>query len=193
MPDCRTCCILLLTAVSSAALTPVCDGGEPVEGIRLFESRVRPILAQHCYRCHSAELDEPAGGLSLDTADGIRRGGHSGAGVVPGDPAGSLVLMALQYQGLEMPPDEKLPSEQIADVRRWIVMGAPDSRVTTKSPETSVQDSPASDPVSTLLLEQFVENHPAGFGLPLQFWPNGLAAALFKRPLPTDSAADTRS
>ena len=127
-------------------------------------------------------------GWSLDTAEGIRRGGHSGAGIVLGDPAGSLVLMALQYRGLEMPPDEKLPSEQIAAVREWIVMGAPDSRGAANSSETTVSDSAESDPVSGSHLLWFAGIQSADFGLPFQAWPNRLAAALLEPRMSTETS-----
>ena len=94
-----------------------------------FEKKIRPVLIEHCYRCHSAESKKLKGGLRLDTRRAIRRGGESGdPSVVPGEPEKSLLLAALRYEDLEMPPDRKLPSRVIADFEKWIRMGAPDPR-----------------------------------------------------------------
>jgi hypothetical protein len=93
-----------------------------------FETRIRPVLVEHCYECHSAEADILQGGLLLDSGQGVLAGGDSGAALVPGNPAESLLLKALRYESFEMPPDGKLPDDVIADIERWIEMGAPDPR-----------------------------------------------------------------
>ena len=96
-----------------------------------FETRIRPVLVEHCYKCHSAEAaakKKLKGGLRLDTRAGIRRGGDSGAAVVPGRPEASLILSALRYEELEMPPQGKLPESVIRDFVRWIESGAADPR-----------------------------------------------------------------
>ena len=71
------------------------------------------------------------GGLLLDTREGLRKGGNSGAAVVPGNPEQSLLIKALRYKSkeLQMPPGEPLTSEQVADFEDWVKMGAPDPRV----------------------------------------------------------------
>ena len=97
-------------------------------GVEFFESKIRPMLVKHCYECHSAEADEIEGGLALDSAAAILTGGDSGAALVPGKPAESLLLDALNYGDIEMPPDGRLPKEVIADFEKWIEMGAPDPR-----------------------------------------------------------------
>ena len=68
------------------------------------------------------------GGLLLDTREGIRRGGDSGHGVVPGEQQDSLVLTALHYESMEMPPEGKLPDSVIADFEKWVRDGAEDPR-----------------------------------------------------------------
>ena len=93
-----------------------------------FESKIRPLLVDYCYECHSSDLDEPSGGLVLDTRDGIRKGGELGPAVVPKDPEESLLLSAVRYEDLEMPPDGQLSEEQIELLDKWIRMGAPDPR-----------------------------------------------------------------
>ncbi len=93
-----------------------------------FERKIRPVLVQHCYRCHSADGDSLKANLLLDSREGMRRGGDSGPAVVPGDSGQSLLLDALRYESVEMPPSGKLPDEVIADFVKWIEMGAPDPR-----------------------------------------------------------------
>ncbi len=91
--------------------------------IRHFETRVRPVLMERCYKCHSGA--KAKGGLRLDSAASLRRGGESGAAVVPSKPEESLLIQAVRHEGgLEMPPKEKLPDDQIADLVRWVKSGA---------------------------------------------------------------------
>ena len=110
---------------STAAETP--------ESIAFFEKKIRPVLVTKCYECHSAEAaknGELGSGLQLDTREGIRRGGDTGASVVPGKPSQSLLLAAIRHErDLEMPPDsDPLKASVIADFEKWINMGAPDPR-----------------------------------------------------------------
>jgi Protein of unknown function (DUF1553)/Protein of unknown function (DUF1549)/Planctomycete cytochrome C len=97
-------------------------------GVAFFESRIRPVLVQHCYECHSSQSDELKGGLSLENAASVVKGGDSGTAVVGGKPDESLLLDALKYDGLEMPPAGKLTESVIQDFEKWIAMGAPDPR-----------------------------------------------------------------
>ena len=88
-----------------------------------FERRVRPLLARHCYSCHGSKKQE--GGLRLDSADSLARGGDRGPVVVPGKPRTSLLLTAVERLGeLKMPPTRPLSKGEIAIFRRWIVGGA---------------------------------------------------------------------
>jgi hypothetical protein len=103
------------------------------EELAFFEKKIRPVLADKCYKCHSAEAEKVKGGLLVDTREGIRTSGDNGHAVVPGDPKGSLLLKAIRYEDsdLQMPPQKdggKLPDEVIADFEKWIAMGAPDPR-----------------------------------------------------------------
>ena len=98
------------------------------DDVDFFEEKIRPILVDYCYKCHSSESEEPAGGLLLDSRAGMHEGGETGPAVVPKDLKESLLLSAIEYRDLEMPPDEKLEDEIISDFRRWIKMGAPDPR-----------------------------------------------------------------
>jgi hypothetical protein len=111
------------------------------EGDEFFESRIRPVLVEKCYGCHSAKLREPKANLQLDSRAALRKGGDSGPVVVPGKPEDSRLWKAVSYTDfhLRMPPTGKLPDAVIADFKTWIGMGAPDPRedaaaTTRKSP-----------------------------------------------------------
>lgn len=99
--------------------------------IEFFESRIRPVLANECYECHSAEAGKSKGGLLLDSRHAVRTGGDSGPAVFPGSPGESLLLTAINHDDpdLEMPPKKaKLSDRVIADFRDWIAKGAVDPR-----------------------------------------------------------------
>jgi hypothetical protein len=101
---------------------------DKAKGLEFFETKIRPVLVKHCYECHSAKSKEVKGGLLVDTAAGLTRGGDSGPALVAGKPAASALIEALRYEGLEMPPAGKLPDQVIHDFERWISIGAPDPR-----------------------------------------------------------------
>ena len=104
------------------------------EELAFFESKIRPVLVEKCYSCHStAEGNKVKGGLVLDSREGTRRGGDSGPAVVPGDVKKSLLLEAIRYanKDLQMPPEKeggKLSDAVIRDFERWIQNGAADPR-----------------------------------------------------------------
>jgi hypothetical protein len=111
------------------------------EGIAFFEKKIRPVLVEHCYKCHSAEAaagKKLKGQLFLDHRAGVLQGGESGPAVVPGKPSESLLMEALGWKNkdLQMPPKNRLPETVVADFRRWIELGAPDPRegTTTTTP-----------------------------------------------------------
>lgn len=97
--------------------------------LEFFESRIRPVLVEHCYECHSGESKGLKGGLLVDSAEGLRLGGDSGPALEPGDSAASLLMQAIRYESTEMPPKGKLPDNVIADFALWIDSGAADPRV----------------------------------------------------------------
>src|SRR5260221_5629798 len=101
--------------------------------LQFFEGRIRPILVDNCYKCHSQGAEKIKGGLLLDTRDGALKGGNTAPAVVPGNVEKSLLIQAVRYKDkdLQMPPnDKKLADAQIADLEAWIKMGAPDPRTT---------------------------------------------------------------
>ncbi len=99
------------------------------EEVKFFEAKIRPVFADYCYKCHSAD-EKIKGGLQLDTREGLRHGGDSGPALVPGNPEESLLWTAISWQDedYEMPPKQKLSESIRADFRKWIEMGAPDPR-----------------------------------------------------------------
>lgn len=95
------------------------------EQLDFFENRIRPVLVEHCYECHSGESKSIQAKLRLDGRALAIQGGESGPAIVPGKPQESLFIAAVAWKSLEMPPDGKLKEEQIADLTKWVQMGAP--------------------------------------------------------------------
>ncbi len=93
--------------------------------IEFFEKKIRPILVNNCYACHSAETNSK-GGLRVDDRNGLIAGGGRGGAIAPGDVDKSLLLKAISYTlpKLKMPPEKQLSSEEIADLTKWIADGA---------------------------------------------------------------------
>ena len=142
-PDACGRLLVLLAGVLSSTIAPVAAD----EDFEFFETNIRPILVDYCYECHSSETDEPAGGLLLDTRDGIREGGETGPAVVPEDISESLLISAIEYDGLEMPPSEKLDDEVIQHFREWIDMGAADPRDGDEEEPAEMSAEPEPEPL----------------------------------------------
>jgi mono/diheme cytochrome c family protein len=118
-------------AALRAADTPAVASAIAPNDLQFFESKIRPILADRCYKCHSHDADKVKGGLMLDTREALMHGGNSGASIVPGKPGDSLLIQAVNYkdEDLQMPPKgDKLSDAQIADLTEWVRRGAPDPR-----------------------------------------------------------------
>jgi hypothetical protein len=97
-----------------------------------FEQKIRPLLAEHCYDCHSAQAKKLKGNLCLDTKAGWEKGGDSGEPALrPGQPEESLLIQSVRHDDPDaaMPPKKpRLPDAAIADLVTWVKMGAPDPR-----------------------------------------------------------------
>lgn len=123
-----------LAAVSTLILSStwchaVVDQQPNSEQIQFFENKIRPILAEHCLECHSAEREKIKGGLNLDSKADWSKGGENGQIIKEGDPKGSALIKAVLWEDdLQMPPKKKLSEDQIAALKQWIQMGAPDPR-----------------------------------------------------------------
>jgi mono/diheme cytochrome c family protein len=118
--------------------------------LEFFEARVRPLLAEHCYQCHSAKANPVFAKLYLDSPQGLRRGSESGPVVVPGKPGESRLIRAVRGELLQMPPTGKLADDQIATLAKWIEMGAPWPRE---------EAEPAAGPASGFDLEARKDAH----------------------------------
>ncbi|MCI0427916.1 MAG: PSD1 and planctomycete cytochrome C domain-containing protein [Nitrospiraceae bacterium] len=115
-------------ASTSSMLHAAPRAGSDAKGGEFFEARIRPLLAEKCYQCHSQESKKAKGGLLLDSREGLLKGGDSGALFVAGDPGKSLLIKGVRYKDkdLRMPPDDrKLAVGQVADLEAWVKMGAP--------------------------------------------------------------------
>jgi mono/diheme cytochrome c family protein len=124
-----------------AAAPPAVETAAPApapELIDYFETKVRPVLAEHCYSCHGPE--KAKGGLRADSLQAMLTGGESGPALVAGNPDASRIIQAIRYDGAtQMPPKEKLPQEHIDALTEWVRMGAvwPGSETTSASAETA--------------------------------------------------------
>src|SRR5208282_5289139 len=101
------------------------------DDLQFFEAKIRPVLADNCYKCHSRLADKIKGGLMLDTREGMLHGGDTGPAVVPGKPEDSLIIDAISYKDadLQMPPKgDKLSDQEVSDITDWIRRGAFDPR-----------------------------------------------------------------
>lgn len=123
-----TCLVCAITSAQDVAARGSADKAARSKGIEFFEKQIAPILKRRCYQCHSHESGEAKGGLVLDSRHGWEKGGSEGAAIVPDKPGESLLVEAVRYESYEMPPDKKLPANEIALLEKWIAMGAPDPR-----------------------------------------------------------------
>lgn len=116
-------CVTLTLAASSG----LAQEKKPISAAeaQFFEAKVRPLLAEQCYRCHGAEKQK--GHLRVDSLGGLLSGGDLGPAIVPHDPGKSLLIKAVRYTDDEfkMPPSKKLSREEIDILERWVTMGAP--------------------------------------------------------------------
>lgn len=117
-------CSLLLAVLATGVATH--SRAQGPQGAEFFENEIRPILAEHCYACHSGSA-QPMGGLRLDSEEGFRKGGSRGQPVSPGEPENSLLITAVRHRDevLRMPPAGRLHDREIATLTTWVRLGAP--------------------------------------------------------------------
>jgi hypothetical protein len=124
--------MLVLSLLAMTVPTAFAHASEPPKfteaQLAFFESKIRPVLVEHCHECHSGDSKIVQGGLRVDFRAGLLTGGDSGAAIVPEKPADSLLVKALRHDVFAMPPKGKLPDSIIHDFETWIAMGAPDPR-----------------------------------------------------------------
>lgn len=125
-----------VVGVAGLTATAFSDDKSSAE-LEFFEKSVRPLLVNHCSECHAG--GEKKGGLLLDSADGWKIGGDSGAAIMPGEPDASLLIKAVRYnsEDLQMPPSGKLRPAEIQILEKWVADGAVDPR--SSSAAASVQ------------------------------------------------------
>ncbi len=114
-----TYCSLAIFVATSVA----CAAEPTKEDLAFFENRIRPLLVEHCQKCHGAKKQES--GLRLDHREMMLAGGDRGAAVDLADAGASLLLKAVQHEGDLKMPEKKLPQPAIADLAEWIRRGAP--------------------------------------------------------------------
>ncbi|MBI3462028.1 MAG: PSD1 domain-containing protein [Planctomycetes bacterium] len=138
---CRWCWLAALPAVFGLAIDAAHAGDaptlDPAAAATFFETKVRPVLAEHCFKCHGPEKQKA--NLRLDSQAAILEGGDSGSPIVPGQPEDSLLIDAINHgEIVQMPPTGKLPPQTIADLTAWVKSGAPwpsDQSVVKRSAE----------------------------------------------------------
>ena len=119
-----------MTVTLAFAASAHADDTKPTaEQLAFFENKIRPLLADNCLECHSAAKRKTKGGLRMDNREDMLRGGENGTILVPGNPADSAIIAAVEWRGdTQMPPKKHLSAEQISALKTWIAMGAPDPR-----------------------------------------------------------------
>ena len=142
--------VLLFAVLAVENPTPV--AAPTAEQLKFFETSVRPVLVEHCQKCHGEK--KQWAGLRLDSRAAVLRGGDSGAAVQPGKPNESLLIKAVRHEDedLKMPENSKLADRQIADLVRWVEMGAPfpevsKTAVRSRDPNHWAFQPPAAPPV----------------------------------------------
>ncbi len=95
-------------------------------GLTFFESKVRPILVERCYRCHGPDSGDGKAKLRVDSLEALLKGGDSGPAIVRGEPGRSLLILAVRHEGeVAMPPKKKLAAAEIEALTAWVKIGAP--------------------------------------------------------------------
>jgi len=195
--------LLTRNLLHCALLAPLLAGAaapSDLAQLDFFEKKIRPVLAESCYECHSAGAKKIRGGLLLDTRDGLLKGGDSGTALIPGNPKKSLLLVAMRHddKDIAMPPKkDKLPATVLSDFEQWVQMGAPDprtgpSKATAWDPDKAAQHwafKPVSKPAVPAPADpaHFVQNPIDAFVLEalqknkLQPSPKADKAALVRR------------
>jgi len=124
--------ILSILILGSQSIVPLWAETPKIseEDMEFFEKKIRPILVESCYECHSTEKKKSKGGLQLDSREAILKGGDTGTVLVPGNPDESILIQAVRRldKDIAMPPKKELPQAQVADLIEWVKRGAPDPR-----------------------------------------------------------------
>ncbi len=114
---------LSVLGILGIVVAPAC--GDDDAGVRLFETKIRPVLAGNCFGCHGPDSGKGKAGLRIDSLESLRRGGNSGPAIVPGDPDASLLILAVRHDSsvAAMPPKSKLQPGELEALAAWVKMG----------------------------------------------------------------------
>ena len=139
MTELRVLAVCLTTLIATCAAS-ASDSPDEKTQLKFFETKVRPLLAKHCIKCHGGGKFK--GGLRMVSHASRVRGGESGAAGVPGKPDESLLIEAVRYESLEMPPAGKLPEADIKLLEAWVKAGAfwPDTGEKVREPSAQFTD-----------------------------------------------------
>ncbi|MCA9125717.1 MAG: PSD1 domain-containing protein [Planctomycetales bacterium] len=158
--------LLVMTTSIVVDMAGVSDAQSSNESVEFFEARIRPVLVEKCYPCHSVEAGKSEGGLYLDSRTGIRAGGESGTAIQPGNSQDSLLASRIADRSDDdrMPPPEfgeRLSADVVADFLSWIDQGAADPREGTKPPPARDMESAANHWAFQPLVKPPLPNVPA--------------------------------
>jgi len=119
-------CILACLLGAQEPAAPPSKATADAAGLTLFENKVRPILVQHCFKCHGPDSGEGKAELRVDSLESLLQGGVSGPAIVRGEPERSQLILAVRHDGnVSMPPKKKLAQGEINALTAWVKMGAP--------------------------------------------------------------------
>ncbi|MEE3230934.1 MAG: c-type cytochrome domain-containing protein, partial [Planctomycetota bacterium] len=109
-----------LTALSGFLLSICLASRSPgQEAETFFENRIRPILADNCFKCHGGKASK--GGVRLDQRTALLAKGEDGPVIIPGKPGQGRLMAAVLHTGeIKMPPKKKLPPAAIKALSDWI-------------------------------------------------------------------------
>ena len=118
--------LVALLALALTLLAPTARAADPqtdAAGLEFFEQQIRPVLAEHCFKCHGPVKQFAE--LRLDSRKAMLDGGDTAPAIIPGNPDKSLLMDALRYGDVQMPPDGQLDDKHIKAFEHWIKIGAP--------------------------------------------------------------------
>ena len=115
--------VLTLVGAAGTCRSEEATAADALAQLKFFETHVRPVLVERCLKCHGPDKQE--GQFRLDSRESALAGGETGPAIVPGKPGESLLVEAINRASLEMPPEERLPDDEIAALTKWVELGAP--------------------------------------------------------------------
>jgi hypothetical protein len=167
---------------------PVLAQEEPARDAMFFETKIRPVLAERCFKCHGVQ--KASGDLRVDSREALLTGGTRGPTIVVGEPEHSLLVHAIRHTDeLKMPPDKRLSPEVVADLERWIAQGAFWSVASTKPPREAGEHW-AFQPVRSAAMPVTASSQREAKGWPAQPVDTFVLAELHRHGLQPAEPAD---